>query len=89
MDSTSPRVLVIGGLNGFVGSNVTEALVNLGRQCVVTQHSNKEVPAYLAKSIGSSVIVEEADATSLPDLRQIGEKHLVESIVDVKSLIVK
>ena len=84
MDSQDEaKILVIGGFNGFVGSNVTEALVNSGRQCVVTRHRSKEAPGYLTKFVGSSVFVEDADATSLPDLRRIGENHRIESIVDV------
>jgi nucleoside-diphosphate-sugar epimerase len=45
-------ILVIGGLNGFVGSNTTEALVGRGFDCVVTRHESTEVPRYLEKYIG-------------------------------------
>ena len=44
-------MLVIGGLNGFVGSNTTEALVNLGKDCVVTRHTSTDVPRFLQKHI--------------------------------------
>src|SRR5712692_2533768 len=77
-------ILVIGGLNGFVGSNTTEALVNLGKDCVVTKHRDIEVPGFLQKHIDKHrVIVEQADATSIDDLRRIGEKHKVDGIVNV------
>ncbi len=33
-------ILVVGGLNGFVGSNTTEALVEQGLECVVTRHKD-------------------------------------------------
>ena len=77
-------ILVIGGLNGFVGSNTTEALVNLGKDCVVTRHKDTEVPGFLQKHIDNRrVIVEQADATSIDDLRRIGEKHKIDGIVNV------
>jgi len=75
-------ILVVGGLTGFVGSNATEALVELGEDCVVTRHESSFVPAYLEKHIGRHVFVESADATSIADLRQIGEKHKIDGIVD-------
>ncbi len=77
-------ILVIGGLNGFVGSNTTEALVDLGRDCVVTRHTNTEVPRFLQKHIDHHhVFIEPADSTSIADLRKIGEKHRIDSIVNM------
>ena len=77
-------ILVIGGLNGFVGSNITEALVALGRECVVTRHTRTEVPSFLQEHIDRHrVFVEPADATSITDLRRIGEKHQIDGIVNV------
>jgi len=75
-------ILVIGGLNGFVGSNTTEALLEQGVDCVVTRHKNLEVPRFLEKHIGKRVFVESADATSLDDLRRIGGKHKIDGIVN-------
>ncbi len=77
-----PKVLVVGGLNGFVGSNTTEALVERGVDCVVTRHTSAEVPRFLEKHIGRRVFIESADATSIADLRRIGEHHEIEGIVD-------
>jgi len=77
-------ILVIGGLNGFVGSNTTEALVNLGKACVVTRHKDTEVPGFLQKLIDNHrVIIEQADATSIDDLQRMGEKHRIDGIVNV------
>ena len=77
-------MLVIGGLNGFVGSNTTEALVNLGKDCVVTKHMSAEIPRFLQKHIDHHhVFIEPADATSIMDLRKIGEKHKIDGIVNV------
>ncbi len=82
--SGGSRTLVIGGLNGFVGSNTTEALVNLGHDCIVTQHKRTEIPQFLQKFIDNGrVIIEQADATSFEDLKRIGEKHKVDGIVNV------
>ena len=77
-------ILVVGGLNGFIGSNTTEALVDQGQACLVTRHENTEVPRFLQKHIDHRrVIVEPADSTSVADLRKVGEKHKIDSIVNV------
>jgi UDP-glucose 4-epimerase len=77
-------ILVVGGLNGFIGSNTTEALVEQGQDCVVTRHENIEVPRFLQKPVDlRRVIVEPADSTSIADLRKIGEKRKIDGIVNV------
>jgi len=77
-------ILVVGGLNGFIGSNTTEALVDQGQDCVVTRHENAEVPGFLQKHIDHRrVLVESADSISIADLRKIGEKHKIDGIVNV------
>jgi UDP-glucose 4-epimerase len=77
-------ILVVGGLNGFIGSNTTEALVELGKDCVVTRHENTEIPRFLQKHIDHHrVMIEPADSTSIADLRKIGEKHKIDGIVNI------
>src|SRR6267143_4230278 len=77
-------ILVIGGLNGFIVSNTTEALVNLGKDCVVTRHENTEIPGFLQKHIDHRrVFIEPANATLIADLRKIGGKHEIDGIVNV------
>jgi len=77
-------ILVVGGLNGFVGSNTTEALVEQGHDCVVTRHENTEIPRFLQRHIDRGhVFVEPADSTSIADLRKTGEKHKIDGIVNV------
>jgi len=77
-------ILVVGGLNGFIGSNTTEALIDQGQNCVVTRHENAEVPGFLQKHIDQRhVIIESADSTSIADLRKIGERHKIDGIVNV------
>lgn len=77
-------ILVIGGLNGFIGSNTTEALVDLGKDCVVTRHENTEIPRFLQEHIDQDrIVIEPTDSTSLADLRKIGAKHEIDSIVNV------
>jgi UDP-glucose 4-epimerase len=78
--------LVVGGLNGFVGSNTTEALLEQGVDCVVTRHKNSEVPGFLEKHIDRRVFIESADATSIADLRKIGKQHEIDGIVDVAGM---
>jgi UDP-glucose 4-epimerase len=78
------QILVVGGLNGFIGSNTTEALVDQGKDCVVTRHENTEIPGFLQKHIDHrQVVIERADSTSIADLRKIGAKHKIDSIVNV------
>src|SRR5438552_9424228 len=77
-------ILVVGGLDGFIGSNTTEALVDQGYDCVVTRHESTEIPRFLQKHIDDHrVVIEPADATSIADLREIGEKHRIDGIVNV------
>src|SRR5437667_5100528 len=77
-------ILVVGGLNGFIGSNTTEALVDQGYDCVVTRHESAEIPRFLQKHIDDHrVVIEAADATSIADLRRSGEKHKIDGIVNV------
>src|SRR5438552_15525079 len=77
-------ILVIGGLNGFIGSNTSEALVDLDQDCVVTRHENADVPSFLQKHIDNHhVSIEPADSNSITDLRKIGEKHSIDGIVNV------
>jgi UDP-glucose 4-epimerase len=73
------KILVIGGL-GWVGSNTTEALVELGHDCVLTQHVSTAVPPFLQSYVGGRVVLESADATSVSDLLKIGEKHEIGGI---------
>jgi UDP-glucose 4-epimerase len=73
------KTLVIGGL-GWVGSNTTEALVDLGYDCVLTRHVTTEVPPFLQKHIGGKVLLESADVTSVSDILGIGEKHKIDGI---------
>ncbi len=75
--------LIVGGLNGFVGSNTTEALVQLGHDCVVTRHKDTETPKFLEKYVGKHVFVEQADATKLEDMQRLGEKHKIDTIINV------
>jgi UDP-glucose 4-epimerase len=72
-------ILVVGG-SGFVGSNTTEALVSMGHDCVLTRHTTTEVPRFLQGHVGRRIILEPADATSVPDLLKIGEKHKITGI---------
>src|SRR5256884_64805 len=83
-DGNVAMILVIGGLNGFIGSNTTEALVDLGQNCVVTRHENTDVPSFLQKHIDHRhVFIKPANSTSVADLRKIGQKHKIDGIVNV------
>src|SRR5256712_4107503 len=77
-------ILVLGELDGFKGFKTTEALVEQGQDCVVTRHKSNEIPRFLQKHIDHHhVFIEDADSTSIADLRKIGGKHKIDGIVNV------
>ncbi len=50
---------------------------------MVTRHKSPEVPGFLQKYVDHQVFIEPADATSVKDLRKIGEKYKIDGIVNV------
>lgn len=75
-------ILVTGDLNGFIGSNVTEALLNRGEDCVVTRHNDADIPGFLEEYVGNRLVTEQADATSISDLERIGKNYDIDSVVN-------
>ncbi|MBO0871181.1 MAG: NAD(P)-dependent oxidoreductase [Micromonosporaceae bacterium] len=73
-------ILITGGL-GFIGLNTTRALLDLGEDCVVTQHRNAHRPEFIQKALGSRVFVEPVDFTDLAAVRRLGEQHRITGIV--------
>ena len=74
--------LIIGGL-GFVGANTAEALLNLGADCVLTQHRKNRVPKFLQDQLGKRIFIESVDAQNLDSLRSVGHKHKITGIVQL------
>ncbi len=72
--------LVIGGF-GFVGANTVRALLDLGADCVLTQHEQGHVPAFLEGGGGRRVLVEPASSLDIETLRSIGRKYQIDGIV--------
>jgi UDP-glucose 4-epimerase len=72
--------LITGGL-GFIGSHTARALLDLGEDCVVTQHSATQVPDYLQLDLGARLVVEPVDVENAAALLQIGDRHTITGIV--------
>jgi UDP-glucose 4-epimerase len=70
-------ILITGGL-GFIGSHTVQALLDAGQECVVIQRTHTEVPA---GRFDRPVAVEQADATDLDALLDVGRRHRIEGIV--------
>lgn len=70
------KVLVTGGL-GMIGAHTARALLDLGREVVVTSHRRTEVPSFLA----GRVAVEALDVTDRDAFLALGERHDVGDIV--------
>jgi len=73
-------ILITGGL-GFVGSNTAQALIQLGEDCILTQHQNSRVPAFLETYLGKRVFVEPLDIADAQRLLDLGKKFRITGIV--------
>jgi UDP-glucose 4-epimerase len=72
--------LITGGL-GFIGSHTARALLDLGEQCVVTEHSATQIPDFLAPDLGGRLSVEPLDVENERTLLEIGRRHAITGIV--------
>jgi UDP-glucose 4-epimerase len=70
-------ILITGGL-GFIGSHTVQALLDAGEDCVLVQRSHAEVPP---GRFDAPVAVEQADATDLEALLDVGRRHCITGIV--------
>ncbi|MQA11912.1 MAG: NAD-dependent epimerase/dehydratase family protein [Pseudonocardiaceae bacterium] len=75
-------ILVTGGL-GMIGAHTARALVDLGREVVVTTHRRTEVPSFLA----DRVIVEPLDVTDRDAFLALGGRHDISDIVHLAGTI--
>ena len=73
-------ILILGGL-GFVGANTTQALLELGEECVLTQHQTTRVPAFLQDAIGKRIFIEPLDITNVQALRNLGKQYPMTGII--------
>lgn len=75
-------ILVTGGL-GMIGAHTARALVDLGHEVVVTTHSSKEVPSFLA----GRVAVESLDVTDRDAFLALADRHEISDIVHLAGSI--
>lgn len=73
-------ILILGGL-GFVGANTTQALLEIGEECVLTQHHTTRVPTFLQAAIGKRIFIEPLDITDVSALRNLGEQFPITGII--------
>jgi UDP-glucose 4-epimerase len=73
-------ILVTGGL-GFIGSQTTRALLDLGETCVVAQRRDRLVPESLRPALGARLFVEPLDVEERSQLEQIGSRHPIDGII--------
>jgi nucleoside-diphosphate-sugar epimerase len=69
-------ILVTGGL-GMIGAHTARALVDLGHEVVVTTHSGRGAPSFLA----GRVTVEPLDVTDRDAFLALGDRHEISDIV--------
>ncbi|MBF9135019.1 NAD(P)-dependent oxidoreductase [Plantactinospora sp. S1510] len=75
-------ILVTGGL-GMIGAHTARALVDLGREVVVTTHRRTEVPSFLA----GRVTVEPVDVTDRDALLALADRHNISDIVHLAGTV--
>ena len=75
-------ILVTGGL-GMIGAHTARALVDLGRDVVVTGHRRTEVPSFLA----GRVTVETLDVTDRDGFLALADRHDITDIVHLAGSI--
>ncbi|MGW7686044.1 NAD-dependent epimerase/dehydratase family protein [Kribbella sp. NPDC054772] len=75
-------VLVTGGL-GMIGAQTARALVDLGRDVIVTSHRRADVPSFLE----GRVTVESVDATDRDAFLALGTRHRIGDIVHLAGSI--
>ncbi len=73
-------ILIIGGL-GFVGTNTARALLELGEDCILSQHRNDFVPGFLKDQVGKRVFIEPLDIFDAPAVLALGKKYPITGIV--------
>lgn len=73
-------ILVTGGL-GFIGLSATQALLDLGESCVLTQHANARRPELIEGELGQRIFIEQVDVADLSALLDIGKRHKITGIV--------
>lgn len=73
-------ILILGGL-GFVGANTTRALLEMGEECVLTQHHTTRVPVFLQGAVGKRIFIEPLDITNVQALRNLGKQYPITGII--------
>ncbi|HEX2915394.1 MAG TPA: NAD(P)-dependent oxidoreductase [Chloroflexia bacterium] len=73
-------ILITGGL-GFIGLNTARALLELGEECVLTQHQVARRPDFIKAALGKQVFIEQVDITDLSALLEIGKRHNITHII--------
>ena len=72
-------ILILGGL-GFVGANTAQALLEVGEDCVLTQH-HTTVFHHSCRTIWKRIVIEPLDIMSVQALRDLGRRYPITGII--------
>jgi len=72
--------LLIGGM-GFIGLHTARSFLDAGQDVVVTYHSNRREPDFLAKDLGTRAKVEQLDVLDADRVNAVIEAHKPEGVV--------
>ena len=72
--------LLIGGM-GFIGLHTARSFLNAGQDVVVTYHSNRREPDFLAGDIGTRAKVEQLDVLDAARVEEVMRTHQPEGVV--------
>ncbi len=72
---------LVTGSFGFIGTHTVRALLDLGEECVLTQHRSGRIPDFIQNEIGARVLIEQLDVTDTTAFLKIGEKYDISGIV--------
>lgn len=73
-------ILVTGG-SGFIGLHTVRALLDLGHNCVVTQHQTVRCPDFIKEEIGQRVFIEQVDLANPQAVLDMGQRHKITGII--------
>jgi UDP-glucose 4-epimerase len=73
-------ILITGG-GGFIGVHTARAFIDAGEDVLLTQHTARPLPAFLADSLGKQAFVESLDVVERDAWQDLGRRYTIDSIV--------
>ncbi len=72
---------LVTGSFGFIGTHTVRSLLDLGEECVLTQHRSSRIPDFIKGELGSRVFIEPLDVTDTAAFLNLGERYNISGIV--------